>query len=55
MSKYINYRPEIDGLRTLAVLSVIFYHSTITFFNKKFLSGGFIGVDIFFVSSVYLI
>ena len=55
MNKYIDYRPEIDGLRAIAVLSVIFYHSTFTLFDIKFLSGGFIGVDIFFVISGYLI
>ena len=55
MNKYINYRPEIDGLRAIAVLSVIFYHSTLTLFEKKFLPGGFIGVDIFFIISGYLI
>lgn len=55
MNKYINYRPEIDGLRTIAVFSVIFYHSTITIFEKKLFPGGFIGVDIFFVISGYLI
>lgn len=55
MNKFVNYRPEIDGLRAIAVLSVIFYHSTLTISDKKFLSGGFIGVDIFFVISGYLI
>ena len=55
MNKYINYRPEIDGLRAIAVLSVIFYHSTLQLFDEKFLAGGFIGVDIFFVISGYLI
>ena len=55
MKKSLDYRPEIDGLRAIAVFSVIFYHSSVLIFEKKFLSGGFIGVDIFFVISGYLI
>ncbi len=51
----LDYRPEIDGLRAIAILSVIFYHSEIYLFQNKFLSGGFLGVDIFFVISGYLI
>ena len=51
----IFYRPEIDGLRALAVFSVIFYHLEISILGNIFLSGGFIGVDIFFVISGYLI
>ncbi|MDA9966258.1 acyltransferase [Gammaproteobacteria bacterium] len=46
----MNYRPEIDGLRALAVLPVIFFHA-----GYELFSGGFVGVDIFFVISGYLI
>ena len=46
----MKYRAEIDGLRALAVLPVIFFHAGFEFFG-----GGFVGVDVFFVISGYLI
>src|SRR5574338_49692 len=46
----MNYRREIDGLRAFAVLPVIMFHAGFQTF-----SGGFVGVDIFFVISGYLI
>jgi len=51
----IKYRAEIDGLRAIAVFSVIIYHANIKFFNHHLFQGGFLGVDIFFVISGYLI
>ena len=46
----MKYRAEIDGLRALAVLPVIFYHA-----GFADISGGYVGVDVFFVISGYLI
>ena len=51
----LNYRPDIDGLRALAVTAVVFFHSEMLIFGEKIFNGGFIGVDIFFVISGYLI
>ncbi|QNI83321.1 acyltransferase family protein [Synechococcus sp. RS9907] len=46
----VRYRPEIDGLRAFAVIAVIINH-----FNKDLLPSGYLGVDIFFVISGYVI
>ncbi len=46
----LEYRPAIDGLRALAVLSVFVFH-----LKHRWLPGGFVGVDVFFVISGYLI
>lgn len=46
----MNYRKEIDGLRAVALIPVLFFHA-----GFESLSGGFVGVDVFFVISGYLI
>src|ERR1039458_2468270 len=50
VSTTVEYRPAIDGLRAVAVLAVFLFH-----LNRGWLPGGFVGVDIFFVISGYLI
>ena len=44
------YRPDVDGLRAVAVLAVVTYH-----LDHRYLPGGFVGVDIFFVISGYVV
>ena len=46
----MRYRGDIDGLRAVAVLPVVFFHADFGFFN-----GGYLGVDVFFVISGFLI
>ncbi|MDP1576300.1 hypothetical protein [Cypionkella sp.] len=46
----MRYRPEFDGLRAIEVIPVILFHAAIPGF-----SGGFVGVDIFFVISGFLV
>jgi peptidoglycan/LPS O-acetylase OafA/YrhL len=49
-SELLSYIPSLDGIRALSVLAVIVYHA-----NKLWLPGGFLGVEVFFVISGYLI
>lgn len=50
MSKLVSYRADIDGLRALSVIFVILFHA-----DFEWIAGGFIGVDVFFVISGFLI
>jgi peptidoglycan/LPS O-acetylase OafA/YrhL len=49
-SAYITYRPDIDGIRALSICAVVSYHAF-----PNFVPGGFVGVDVFFVISGFLI
>ena len=49
------YRPEIDGLRAVAVLAVVLYHAKFVLYDTTLVQGGYVGVDVFFVISGYLI
>lgn len=46
----MRYQPHVDGLRTLAVVPVVLFH-----LHHAYVPGGYVGVDIFFVISGYLI
>ena len=51
----LHYRPEVDGLRAIAVVPVLIYHAEFVLRGEEAFKGGFLGVDIFFVISGYLI
>ena len=50
-----NYIKHLDGLRAISVISVIIYHAKIEINGSQVLSGGYLGVDLFFVISGYII
>lgn len=50
VAQTIPYRPDIDGLRAISIVSVVLYH-----FGVPYFEGGFVGVDVFFVISGFLI
>ena len=49
------YKPDVDALRGLAVIAVLFYHAKFKFQSFELFSGGYLGVDIFFVLTGFLI
>ena len=55
MSSKPSFRLDIEGLRGLSVLLVIFYHFKLENLDYEIIKGGFLGVDIFFVISGYII
>ncbi|HHL2562138.1 TPA: acyltransferase family protein [Yersinia enterocolitica] len=55
MSHNLRYRTELDGLRAIAVFAVVFYHAKLSILGYEVFKGGFLGVDIFFVLSGFLI
>ena len=52
--KFLYYRPEVNGLRGIAVLGAVFYHAEIILGTFRIFPGGFLGVDVFIVISGYL-
>jgi len=51
----LHYRPEVDGLRAVAVLAVILFHAKFEAYGTTIAAGGYLGVDVFLVISGYLI
>lgn len=43
----IPYREEIDGVRAIAVITIVLYHAEFTIAGRKLFEGGYVGVDIF--------
>jgi peptidoglycan/LPS O-acetylase OafA/YrhL len=54
-TRFLQYYPLIDSLRAISVIGVIIYHLEINLFGYQFFEGGYLGVDIFFFISGYLI
>ena len=52
--KFLYYRPEVNGLRGIAVMGAVFYHAEIIFQSFRIFPGGFLGVDVFIIISGYL-
>jgi peptidoglycan/LPS O-acetylase OafA/YrhL len=51
----LSYRPELDGLRAVAVVAILLFHADASVLGWHVARGGFLGVDVFFVISGYLI